>query len=362
MREQGWPDPIVRWTTSFATNRSAQICLDGETGPPVAIECGLPQGSPVSPILFALYIAPLLWMGKRKRRYGYADDLGLLEISNSLDESARVLSVRLQEALDWGHAEGITFDSEKSELIHFSRRHADKDPSTRPSVTSTAFTVTEDRKKPYLRWLGVLFDRRLTYKWHVKAQAEKGMKVASALRSLANSVRGVKADLLRRATTACVLPVAYYAAETWWPGRTRPGSTRPISNQVDSLLQTLTKVGLAAARAVLPVWKTTPVAALHRESGIPPPELALNSIASSATTRLKRLDPRHPLRIRAEKIKSLERPTSRFARRVIALPQSEQVDPIIDPPWKMADRQMTNIRIGAPQGRPKEEAAEAFRA
>ena len=362
MREQGWPEAIVRWTASFATGRSVQIHLDGELGPPAAIECGLPQGSPVSPILFALYIAPLLWMGRSKKRFGYADDLGFLEISNSLGQSAEKLSSHLQEALDWGHAEGITFDPTKSELKHFSRRHADKNPSTRPTVTSTAFTVTEDQKKPYLRWLGVRFDRCLTYKWHVKAQSEKALKVATALRSLANSVRGVKADLLRKTTTACVLPVAYYAAETWWPGRTRPGTTQAISNRVDHLIQTLTKVTLTAARAILPVWKTTPVAVLHRESGVSPPELALNSMALAAATRLKRLDPRHPLRRRAEKIQSSGRPTSRFARRVLALPQSEQIDPILDPPWELGDREMSNVRIHGPQGRSKDEVSEEFQA
>jgi hypothetical protein len=59
LREQGWPDHLVRWVYSFTTQRTVRIRLDGETGPEIAIQCGLPQGSPVSPILFILYIAPL---------------------------------------------------------------------------------------------------------------------------------------------------------------------------------------------------------------------------------------------------------------------------------------------------------------
>ena len=63
LREQGWPDNLIRWIQSFTTNRSVKIKLDGEVGPETGIRCGLPQGSPISPILFMLNTAPLYWLG-----------------------------------------------------------------------------------------------------------------------------------------------------------------------------------------------------------------------------------------------------------------------------------------------------------
>ena len=42
LREQGWPDYLVRWVQSFVTNRSVKIRLDGETGPLTPLYCGLP--------------------------------------------------------------------------------------------------------------------------------------------------------------------------------------------------------------------------------------------------------------------------------------------------------------------------------
>ena len=42
LREQGWPDCLVRWISAFATNRSARIRLDGSTSPTIHIKCGLP--------------------------------------------------------------------------------------------------------------------------------------------------------------------------------------------------------------------------------------------------------------------------------------------------------------------------------
>ncbi|CCU74408.1 reverse transcriptase [Blumeria hordei DH14] len=84
LRGQGWPDNLVRWVASFTSNRAAKIRLDGSTGPEFDVSCGLPQGSPVSPILFILYLAPLLHMGSAKRRFGYADDIAFLHTSQLL--------------------------------------------------------------------------------------------------------------------------------------------------------------------------------------------------------------------------------------------------------------------------------------
>ncbi|GKU10995.1 unnamed protein product [Fusarium langsethiae] len=48
-------------------------------------------------------------------------------------------------------------------------------------------------------------------------------------------------------------------------------------------------------RAILPVWMTTPITALHRESGIPPVDQLLEARRLRFSARLKSLDDTHPL-------------------------------------------------------------------
>lgn len=367
LREQGWPSHLCEWVASFATNRKVCIRLDGEIGDARTIECGLPQGSPVSPILFMLYISPLFFLDQLRDGFGYADDVASCKISPSLQENSLALSATLAQALEWGRLEGITFDPEKSELIHFSRKRADKNNS--PSIEVGSFTVSESTERPYLKWLGVLFDRKLTFKHHVLTQASKALKTARALSSLGNTLRGVSPTLTRQAIEACVLSVAYFAAETWWPGRKRQTYNGYTSNGVDNLIEKLGKVTLTSARSILPVFSTTPSSVLYRESGLSPPELKLDEIALRATVRIRRLDPQHPLRTRAYAIQGPLIPTrrsrkvpTRFARRFLTLPPSEQLDTLALPPWFVAEsREEAKTRIGAPDAAlTKEQRASAF--
>ena len=79
MRTQGWPNNLVDWVGSFVTGRSVRIRIDGEMGPLQKVTCGLPQGSPVSPILFMLYIEPLFRLKNLTNAFGYVEDVAILD-------------------------------------------------------------------------------------------------------------------------------------------------------------------------------------------------------------------------------------------------------------------------------------------
>jgi hypothetical protein len=207
----------------------------------------------------------------------------------------------------------------------------------------------------------VYFDRKLKFKQHVRILAAKALTVGNALRSLGKTTRGVPPIFLQRAVTACVLKKGYFAAETWWPGRTRTVRNKRISNTVDSHIRLLEKVVLTSARAILPVYRTTQAAALYREARLRPPEIELNLISQTFAARTARLDPRHPLRIRADRITRTRRGSTRLARLILALPNAEAVNPIAYPPWTVREsRSEVTERISGPQGRTKEKAAKDF--
>ena len=88
MKSQGWADSVIRWTTSFLEDRTVQVRYPGGVTTPRKLTFGVPQGSPVSPLLFLLYLAEPMRMGKIKSRFSYADDIGILGIGPTVAESA----------------------------------------------------------------------------------------------------------------------------------------------------------------------------------------------------------------------------------------------------------------------------------
>ena len=57
MVELGIDGDLVRWTKSFLTNRELQLVIDGHNNYERRVETGIPQRSPVSPILFLFNIS-----------------------------------------------------------------------------------------------------------------------------------------------------------------------------------------------------------------------------------------------------------------------------------------------------------------
>ncbi|KID83792.1 reverse transcriptase [Metarhizium guizhouense ARSEF 977] len=298
LREQGWPDNLARWAGSFMSGRSARVRYQDITTPTTPLQCGLPQGSPVSPILFLLYTEPIYRLGNPEGRFGYADDTAILCTGQSLEETSRTASEYLQELVNWGAANGISFDPEKTEVMHFSLRRRETELPVRHGDV-------EKQPEAAMRWLGLWLDRKLTFKTHVEKWTAKAQAVAQHLRSLGNTRRGALPSAVQRAVRACVEPILLFGVEAWYPGTTSPRWRRPSKegpSRIQQLVRKMSKALKQAIRAILPIWKTTPIAVLHRESGIPPVHQLLEARRLRFSDRIKSLDHAHPLAKRTTEI------------------------------------------------------------
>ncbi|RAL59824.1 hypothetical protein DID88_000453 [Monilinia fructigena] len=284
---------------SFLQERKVMVRLEDAYTDESRVQCGTPQGSPLSPVLYMIYLAELLNQDQALR-FGYADDIALYRIGNTLEENVTAITQDVRRIEAWGLANKVAFAApEKLEMMHFTRRRHAHAPEAVISPTLTIQPTTSapgDTKQPALRWLGVWLDRKLTFKRHIAERVEKGTESGIAH----------QAPCQYRAWPPCGLPTEshdhmrnaslLYGAEAWYPGRTRlstgGGHLRGtmVSTRMGSRIAKADKVINLATKGVLPVWRTTPIVANLRDAGLPPCEVALEHIRINMALRLRRLD------------------------------------------------------------------------
>src|SRR5215510_11704137 len=88
LHKQGFPDNIIRFFASYLVGRATAYCWGLHSSPLMNADVGVGQGSALSPVLSALYIAPLMELyDLRAARLGltllsYVDD-GLIIAQSS---------------------------------------------------------------------------------------------------------------------------------------------------------------------------------------------------------------------------------------------------------------------------------------
>jgi ribonuclease HI len=314
MRKQGWPLPILQLTQSFLSGRLIRTRLGDVTTDLVPTQCGTPQGSPWSPLLYTLYLAELV-QNSTSMCFCYADDVAFYTTGRSLQETTKELQASLRRALRWADANKVRFAPEKYELLHITKARSGENPPidlgdgtiiTPVPLQADVQTDGESPARPAMRWLGVWLQRDLGFQRHVDERRSIGLRLVRHLRALTNSQRGLPAASVRKAAMTCVIPAITYGSEVWYRGRTKPARNPAqsgkdlVSSRLGGQIDKLQVVMNAAARAILPVWRTTPNHLLSREAGIPTAELVLEESRHRFALRLQKVPGQHPLTARID--------------------------------------------------------------
>ena len=84
------------WFKSYLSNRSQYVSINGYDSGLAAINCGVPQGSVLGPLLFLLYINDLNQAIKFCKVHHFADDTNLLCLSNSIKKLNKLVNADLK--------------------------------------------------------------------------------------------------------------------------------------------------------------------------------------------------------------------------------------------------------------------------
>jgi hypothetical protein len=265
------------------SDRAIQLAFDGEISSSTKVETGIPQGSPASPILFLIYIRFLFKEANniKIRIPSYIDDIAMLAISDTLEENCLILQDLADKLIQWGKENRIEFDKEKTELIHFY-----KDKEDKPDLSIKLSNSLTIEPKSEVKWLGIWFDRKLSFKTHVEKAIAKANRVFHQISRLANCSRGLSYQAMRQLYLACITSIADYGVPIWWRGQV-------------NLLDRFKKLQNSMLRKVLGAFKTSPIGAMEIEASILPVRIRFQKICQNYAFRTLSIDLEHPIRKRA---------------------------------------------------------------
>ena len=113
------PSTLVRWIGAFCSGRTATILVNGFTSQQQSLpQAGLPQGSPLSPILFLFFNADLVQhkLGASGGSMAFVDDYSAWVTGPSAEANREGIQSIIDRAIDWEKRSGATFEGERTSL------------------------------------------------------------------------------------------------------------------------------------------------------------------------------------------------------------------------------------------------------
>jgi hypothetical protein len=142
---------------------------------------GVPQGSPLSPLLFNLLFSTAPFLNNNYiQSYNYADDSFFMSIADNPKDCWTNLKPTIEDFISWSNNFRLKIQTQKTETIFFTRRRSTPQ-SAYPNVVIDSNVIIRAHK---IRILGVIFDQHLTLTEHVKHITKNTKETISAIRKL----------------------------------------------------------------------------------------------------------------------------------------------------------------------------------
>ena len=179
---------ILDWIGSFLTNRTQAVVFCGERSSVRRLNCGVPQGSVLGPLLFILYTADVIRIAGSMgvKVHCYADDTQLY-ISGS-EKDVTTTASRMIECINaistWMSSNRLKLNGDKTQFIWMGSRQR------LMKIQQTALFVQGAELSPLssVRDLGFIMDSRLTMSDHISSVVRSCFFQLRQLRSVRHSL------------------------------------------------------------------------------------------------------------------------------------------------------------------------------
>ena len=154
---------------SYLSNRKQFVTINGFDSEVKDINCGVPQGSSLGPLLFLLYINDFRLCLEKTSCGHFADDTFLIYNSKKLKTIETVINTELKQVIKWLGLNKLSLNTAKTELIffHSKRRTINYD------LISIKFNGLKLVPVDHVKYLGMYLDSYLSWEYHIHELSKK---------------------------------------------------------------------------------------------------------------------------------------------------------------------------------------------
>ena len=209
LHELGVKGRLAIFLESFLAERSFQVRVGSTLSDTFRLSQGVPQGSILSTTLFNIKINSIMnCLDPKTDGSLYVDDFCMCYRSKSMRTIERHLQQCINRIEDWALHNGFKFSKSKTQYVHFCQlRKVHDDPEL--YLSGSLIPVVEDFK-----FLGIIFDRKLSFIPHIKYLKAKCLKALNLLKVLSHTNWGADRTVLLQLYRSLIRSKLDYGSDT----------------------------------------------------------------------------------------------------------------------------------------------------
>ena len=194
------------WINSYLSDRQQQVSYNGADSSYEKINCGVPQGSILGPLLFIIYINDLSLVSNILTPVLFADDTTLFDSDSNLTTLIDRFNRELIDIVNWLNANRLSLNIDKTNYMIFRPKNRN-DPS--PDIMINGAQINQVEKA---KFLGVMIDDKLNWSEHTKQVVKK---MSKGIGIIIKARKHFNKETLLNLYNTMVLPFISYCVHVW---------------------------------------------------------------------------------------------------------------------------------------------------
>jgi hypothetical protein len=233
-------------------DRQLSLSFDDKIEDPQPASGVLPQGTPSSPIVFAIMAAaileippPSIWPSPGfpepkchsakirppkalpplplQKTTSYVDDVPVSLLGKDILINTTHMAPIAENLIHQASSLNLSFSVEKTDLIHFFKLKSSAKPKDISQIPPLQTALSSSMPTPFIvnsseniRLLGITLDTTLSFTSHLGQTASAGRQALGSFNFLRTTSLGISAKTAHYIAISAILPKMLYGGQVWW--------------------------------------------------------------------------------------------------------------------------------------------------